>query len=90
MGLWCNNALYLGHYPFLVRLQVHQFNIPQFFKGGIHEMSATMQAMIAYSTAMLQALSDWLSAEPMLYLFAMVLGAFVINTIMSLIHIGGK
>lgn len=49
-----------------------------------------MQAMIAYSTAMLQALSEWLSAEPMLYLFALVLGAFVINTIFSIIHIGGK
>lgn len=50
-------------------------------------MSTTLlQAMIAYSTALLQAISDWLSAEPMIYLFGAVVGCFVINMILSLIN----
>ena len=45
-----------------------------------------MQMMIDYSTAMLQALGSWLSAEPMIYLFGCVVGVFVINIIFSLIN----
>ena len=49
-----------------------------------------MQAMITYSTAMLQAISNWLSAEPMIYVFGLLLGAFVINFILSFINIGRR
>ena len=45
-----------------------------------------MQDMITYSTAMLEAISDWLSAEPMIYLFGMLCGAFVINLILSFVN----
>lgn len=44
-----------------------------------------LQAMIAYSTALLQALGNWLSAEPMIYLFGAVVGCFVINMLLSII-----
>lgn len=42
-----------------------------------------LQGMIAYSTAMLQALSNWLSAEPIIYLFGVIVGCFVINMLLS-------
>lgn len=44
-----------------------------------------MQMMIAYSTALLQALNQWLSAEPMIYLFGAIVGCFVINMFLSII-----
>lgn len=45
--------------------------------------SELIQAMIAYSTAMLEALGTWLSAGPMLLFFGLICGAFVINFILS-------
>ena len=49
-----------------------------------------MQMMIAYSTAMLEAISEWLSAEPMIYVFGLLMGAFVINFILTLIGVGRR
>lgn len=49
-----------------------------------------MQMMIAYSTAMLEAISQWLSAEPMIYVFGLLCGAFVINFILTLIGVGRR
>lgn len=42
-------------------------------------------AMITYSTSLMSAISEWLSAEPMIYIFGVLVGCFVINTILSLI-----
>ena len=54
-------------------------------------MSTTLiQAMITYSTAMLQAISDWLSAGPMLLMFGLICGAFVINFILTFINLGRR
>ena len=50
-------------------------------------MSTMLEAMIAYSTALLQAMSNWLSAEPMLYLFGAIVGCFAVNTLLRSILI---
>lgn len=49
-------------------------------------MSSTLQAMITYSTELLQSISAWLSAEPMIYFVGALMGCFVINTVFSLIN----
>lgn len=48
-------------------------------------MSETMQLMITYSTQMLTAISAWLSAEPMIYFVAMLLGVWIINFILMIV-----
>lgn len=40
-----------------------------------------MTAMIDYSIAMLQAVADFLSAEPIVYLFALVLLCFICKAV---------
>ena len=44
-----------------------------------------MSDMISYSTAMLQAIAEFLGTPPMLYLFGLVCGCFVIKMMLSLI-----
>lgn len=45
-----------------------------------------MTAMIEFSAAMLQAVAEFLSAEPMIYLFSMVLLCFLCKAIRILSH----
>lgn len=53
-------------------------------------MSSTMQIMIAYTTAILENISSWLCAEPMIYFTGMLIGCFVINMILMLFRGGTR
>lgn len=43
-----------------------------------------MSNMIAYTTALLDVLADWLISEPIIYLFGLCCGCFVIKMIKSM------
>lgn len=40
-----------------------------------------MQQMISYTTAVLEAVGAWLGTEPIIYIFGLICGAFVLNMI---------
>lgn len=44
-----------------------------------------MQQMISYTTAVLEAVGTWLGTEPIIYLFGLICGAFVLNMLKSII-----
>lgn len=43
-----------------------------------------MSNMIAYTTALLEVLASWLGSEPIIYLFGLCCGCFVIKMIKSM------
>lgn len=45
-----------------------------------------MTPMIDFSVALLQAVADFLAAEPMIYLFGVVLFCFICKAIKTFIH----
>lgn len=45
-----------------------------------------MSNMIAYSEAVLRSLADFLMAEPIMYLWAMILFAILVKVITGLLH----
>ena len=44
-----------------------------------------MTQMVDFSVAILQAVADFLSAEPIIYLFALVLVCFIVKVVKTLI-----
>lgn len=46
-----------------------------------------MQQMISFTTAVLETLAEWLGSEPIIYLFGLVCGCFVIKMLKSLMSL---